>query len=323
MAPSTEQRILRNALGSFATGVTIVTTRDADGADIGRTANSFSSVSLDPPMILWSLARTSSSLGIFQQAEHFAVHILAVEQQGLSNLFAGKSKDRFAGIDIERGVGGVPLLKGCAARFECRTVHQYEGGDHIIFVAEVTDFTHSSSAPLLFHGGGYGRIMRPKAETRSFATRPETLSPNDLTYLISRLFHDLRDTSARERRKIELTDAEYAILTLLGHDDGQSVADLLRLAAQRGAEVDRPICDQMEGSGLIQLSDSATAETHAFLTPKGREKMTMVVAAIKSAEARCLSRLDENERWILLQLLGQVASANDKGWPPAPAGARN
>ena len=124
---SNDPRILRNALGSFATGVTVVTTRSADGQDIGRTANSFSSVSLDPPMILWSLARTSSSFDDFRQAGHFAVHILSAEQSDISGLFASKKEDKFEGLTVERGDGDIPLLKDCAARFECRTAHQYEG----------------------------------------------------------------------------------------------------------------------------------------------------------------------------------------------------
>jgi flavin reductase (DIM6/NTAB) family NADH-FMN oxidoreductase RutF len=143
---SNEQRVLRNALGSFATGVTVVTTRTADGRDIGRTANSFSSVSLDPPMILWSLAKTSSSFEDYRQADHFAVHILSADQSEVSGLFAGKKPDKFEGLGIDRGADDIPLLTECAARFECRTTYQYEGGDHIIFVGEVTGFEHSSTA---------------------------------------------------------------------------------------------------------------------------------------------------------------------------------
>ena len=108
-AISDKTRQFRNALGSFATGVTIITARSPDGVDVGVTANSFNSVSLDPPMILWSIAKTSTSFDVFMAAEHFAVHILSSEQEGLSGRFAKSNTDKFSGLTVERGPGGVPL----------------------------------------------------------------------------------------------------------------------------------------------------------------------------------------------------------------------
>ena len=150
-----DQTELRSALGSFATGVTIITTRGADGRDYGLTANSFNSVSLDPPLVLWSLNRNSASLAAFMASESFAVHVLAADQQPLSNRFARKGEDKFAGLSLARGLDGAPLLEGCAARFECRSRHRYEGGDHWIFVGEVAAFRHCHKPPLVFHGGRY------------------------------------------------------------------------------------------------------------------------------------------------------------------------
>src|SRR5215213_7611295 len=135
--PAIDARAFRNALGAFTTGVTIVTTRDSCGRDVGLTVNSFNSVSLEPPLVLWSLARSSASLAAFVEADYFAVHILGARQEALSNLFAQRGADKFAGIAMRRGHGGVPLLDGCAARFECRTAYRHEGGDHEIFVGEV------------------------------------------------------------------------------------------------------------------------------------------------------------------------------------------
>ena len=140
----------RNALGSFTTGVTIVTTQGNNGNDVGLTANSFNSVSLDPPMVLWSLGKSALSMTHFQTADHFAVHILAQDQQDLSQRFATRGIDKFSDLDISRGPNNVPLLEQCAARFICKTVYQYEGGDHIIFVGEVISFEHSAKHPLLF-----------------------------------------------------------------------------------------------------------------------------------------------------------------------------
>lgn len=154
-----DPRAFRTALGSFVTGVTIVTTRDGAGIDTGLTANSFNSVSLEPPLILWSLALNANTLPAFRQAEWWAVHILAADQEALSGQFATKGADRFAGVPVSRGPGDIPLLEGCAARFICRTAFEYEGGDHAIFVGHVVEFDHSGGAPLAYHGGRYSRVM--------------------------------------------------------------------------------------------------------------------------------------------------------------------
>lgn len=157
-------RRFRNALGAFATGVTIVTTREADGRDIGLTANSFNSVSLDPPMVLWSLARSARSLPAFVAASHFAVHVLAANQEELSLRFATRGSEKFAGLELERGAGQVPLLRGCSARFQCRTAYRHEAGDHMIFVGEVEQFDHSDLRELLFHRGRYSlAVPKPSA----------------------------------------------------------------------------------------------------------------------------------------------------------------
>ncbi|TXH05965.1 MAG: flavin reductase [Nevskiaceae bacterium] len=161
-----DAREFRNALGSFATGVTIITARAADGAPVGITANSFSSVSLDPPMVLWSLAKSARSLAVFEQAAHWAVHVLGAGQEALSARFARSGTDKFAGLDAGIGIAGLPLLEGCAARFQCQLAHVYEGGDHLIFVGRVLQFERSEQPPLAFHRGGYADIA-PRAAARA------------------------------------------------------------------------------------------------------------------------------------------------------------
>ncbi|MDP9900884.1 flavin reductase family protein [Variovorax ginsengisoli] len=158
-ASSFDPLFLRRVLGSFATGVTIVTTRDAHGRPVGLTANSFSSVSLTPPLVLWSLGRGSGSIDAFRNAAHWAVHILAADQQPLSERFARRSEDRFAGLDVGHGVGGVPLLGGCAAVLQCSAVAQHVGGDHLIFIGDIQSCDHRPDAtPLLFHAGRYAQL---------------------------------------------------------------------------------------------------------------------------------------------------------------------
>ncbi|BAL27102.1 flavin reductase family protein [Azoarcus sp. KH32C] len=150
-----DSRELRNALGHFATGVTVVTTRNAAGAPIGVTINSFASLSLDPPLILWSLAKKSHSLAAFEAAPHFAVHVLAADQRALSDRFARSSDDKFADVRASSGLGDVPLLPHCAAVFQCSVEHCYDGGDHMIVVGRVQRFATDDRPPLLFYRGRY------------------------------------------------------------------------------------------------------------------------------------------------------------------------
>lgn len=153
-APSPQA--MRSALGLFATGVTIVTTRAADGTPLGLTANSFNSVSLTPPLVLWSLGLKAGSLSAFLQAKHYAIHVLSVEQQALAERFASKSAHRFSGVETTPGHGDVPILPGCAAVFECTSRSQYPEGDHVILVGEVMACQHDATrSPLLFHGAKF------------------------------------------------------------------------------------------------------------------------------------------------------------------------
>ena len=146
----------RQALGSFATGVTVVTAAGADGAMAGVTANSFTSVSLEPPLILWCLANTSDSLAVFREAAYFAVNILASGQVRLSDHFARRQEDKFSEVRFRRGRGGAPLLEGCVTWLQCRTAAQHDMGDHRVFVGEVVGFETSWEEALLFHRGSYG-----------------------------------------------------------------------------------------------------------------------------------------------------------------------
>lgn len=156
LSPNFSSTEFRQALGMFATGVTIVTARSLNGELIGLTANSFNSVSLSPPLVLWSLSRLAGSMGAFSAGSHYAINILSADQQALARQFATKDIDRFAGVAYSQGAGGAPVLDGSAASFECFNRSQYEEGDHVIFVGEVERCSHRTGAsPLLFHGGRY------------------------------------------------------------------------------------------------------------------------------------------------------------------------
>jgi flavin reductase (DIM6/NTAB) family NADH-FMN oxidoreductase RutF len=150
------QRDFRDALGRFATGVTVVTTRTAEGP-VGITANSFAALSLEPALVMWAPGRFSRRFAAFAEAEHFAIHILAADQLPMAQHFAANGYD-FALPDLVAGLGAVPLLPGCLARFECARHAVYPGGDHAIVVGEVLRVSTQPGAGLSFFSGGYGAI---------------------------------------------------------------------------------------------------------------------------------------------------------------------
>lgn len=162
-APPPDAQAFRLALGRFPTGVCIMTTLGGAGEPVGLTVSSFNSVSLDPPLVLWSLQRRSPSLPVFRDAQRFAVSVLAEDQAALSNRFASRIPDRFAGVRTSPGSGGLPLIDGAAAHFECATWRHYDGGDHLIILGRVERFAHWLRAPLVFACGYYESLL-PRAD---------------------------------------------------------------------------------------------------------------------------------------------------------------
>ncbi|ESR23444.1 flavin reductase family protein [Lutibaculum baratangense] len=156
-----DPRAFRNALGAFATGVCVVTAEVGEER-LGMTVNSFSSVSLDPPLVLFSVATAARGIEGWRQAQHYAVNVLAWNQQDVSNRFARAATDKWQGVAVETGVTGAPLIAGAVARFECRAEHQYPGGDHLIFVGRVLryDLPRPDAEPLVFQAGRYRELTK-------------------------------------------------------------------------------------------------------------------------------------------------------------------
>lgn len=155
--PDFDAAYFRGTLGRFATGVTVVTACLPGGDPVGLTVSSFNSVSLDPPLVLWSLSRASTSLPVFENCERYVIHVLAAGQQELALRFArGSWPERFAGLNMARAPGGTPMLDApVAAWFECHNRSRYPEGDHIILVGQVERCAHSDAPPLLYHAGGF------------------------------------------------------------------------------------------------------------------------------------------------------------------------
>jgi flavin reductase (DIM6/NTAB) family NADH-FMN oxidoreductase RutF len=153
--PVFSDRHFRDALAQFPTGVTVICTREASGRYVGFTAGSFSSVSLDPPLILWTLSRKSASLAAFEATERYAVNVLAAAQADLARRFSRPHADRFAGVAHRLGWSDAPLIEGCVAWLECRHHARHVAGDHLIFVGEVVTVEHARGAGLVFHQGRF------------------------------------------------------------------------------------------------------------------------------------------------------------------------
>ena len=156
---------LRKALGSFGTGVTIVTTKSTDERLVGVTANSFSSVSLDPAIVLWSLQKTSPSLPAYDESGRFGINVLALSQIEHSRRFASSIPDKFNGINYRLGMGGLPVLEGCAATFECRTIQRLDVGDHILYLGQVEAYEHYDQTALLYVQGKYAQSASAELHT--------------------------------------------------------------------------------------------------------------------------------------------------------------
>ena len=157
-------RHFRNCLGAFATGVTVVATRAQDGRAVGLTVNSFNSLSLEPPLVLWSLRTSSTVAAVFREATNFSVSVLAVGQLGLARHFALSAPERFAGVAHHEGLGGCPLVDAAIAWFECSTVSVQELGDHLLFVGRVLRCARVPGMPLVFHQGDFGQTTALDAD---------------------------------------------------------------------------------------------------------------------------------------------------------------
>lgn len=240
-----DPREFRQVLGSFVTGVTVITTIDADGQPHGLTVNSFSSVSLDPPLILWSQSLTAPSHPVFNAAERFVVNVLAEDQIDISNRFARGGVNKFNGTTVRRGLGGVPLLEDCAAHLECRRIHSYPGGDHVVFIGEVDRIERHARPPLVF---GSGRYM--VAQAHDIGTTDN--GPN---------IAGLQAVRLATRALVELSDE-------LDETIGLGVWGNKGATIVRWEEASRPMSENLRTGLVLPLLGSATGLAFAAWLPR-------------------------------------------------------
>lgn len=265
---SFDAKEFRRCLGNFATGVTVITAQTADGKKVGMTANSFNSVSLEPPLILWSIIKESSSYPVFEQASHFAVNILAADQIDLSNHFARPSDDKFADVEYREGVGKALLLPRTAANFQCENHQILDGGDHWIMIGKVVDFENSGRSPLLYVQGSYaGALPFTGTQSATPVASAETLTRlhDSPIYLMTKVLQIIQESYLPKQSSTGLNSSEARILLVLSDTQNTTVDDLKHLVTIPAPDVDASI-DRLLSSGLIAQDLS--------LTDKGEETAT-------------------------------------------------
>jgi flavin reductase (DIM6/NTAB) family NADH-FMN oxidoreductase RutF/DNA-binding MarR family transcriptional regulator len=305
--PSFSPHEFRIALGMFATGVTIVTARTADGKVIGLTANSFNSVSLDPPLVLWSLSQDAASLAAFRAGSHYAINVLAADQKTLAEKFALKGTDRFAGVSFVEGTGGAPLLAGAAATFECFNRSRYEEGDHVIFVGEVERCSwRADASPLLFHGGQFYAEHPIDSGPRLASGKPRFVD-NYLGYLLGQANYALYKEFDAHVHAAGLSSIEWRVLATLHDSEPLTIGQLAREVLSKQPTVTK-LVQRMAEQGWVALQADANDQrcTCVVATAAGKRLVGPLVDEAKEHDARMLRALGAIERVALRRLLEKL-----------------
>ena len=310
--PAIDRRAFRQCLGQFATGVTVMTA-ETGGHRVGVTANSFSSVSLDPPLILWSISKTSRSFQAFAEARHFAVNILGQDQIRLSQIFSSAEADKFAEVDWSIGRHGSPVLDGVNALLECEREAIYEGGDHVIIVGRVLHFATLEGAPLIFAQGKYGVAeshpsLRSLPEAAGEATS-DAADESSLMNLLYRTYHSVSLNFEDHRRAEGLTQAQARVLAALYDAAGQTTDDLARTIYLGKRDTEDAVADLAERS-FVTISPKRTIS----LSSGGRKRREAMLARATEFEEEQLAGLTREEIVKAKKFLSRLISRNIPAW---------
>lgn len=309
-APAADRGAFRRTLGEFATGVTVITTT-VDGVSYGLTSNSFSSVSLEPPLVLWSIRRESQSFAAFETCEHFAVNVLADDQIALSQLFAKSGPDKFRGVAHTRGLGEAPLLQDIAASFECRRTQAYEGGDHLILVGEVEAFSRYDRAPLIFAKGRYAvTATHPDVAALAVAApRPALEGESEvLSNLMIRAYSLIASEVEKARIKagLGLTLMQARLLRACGANPGTTLEALLpELLLDFNSS--QNVLGTLMSLGLV----TADAQDRVWLTPAGETRVKEIIAHARQCEEMLFRNVPAEELATMNSTLSRIVGGNE------------
>jgi len=301
----------RRALSQFPTGVTVITTIDAEGNPVGVTASSFNSVSMDPTLVLWSIDKGANSLSAFENAEFFAVNVLASDQVSTSNNFASRGQDKFANAQYSSGLGNAPILDHYAAQFECKTWAVYEGGDHLILVGEVKKYRSNDNAePLVFSRGSYAISAQHPEMVKSSA--PDS-NDNDDDFVNDYLLYLLRETYQRFSANLypklneqcNVTPEEWRILARMVNASSIEISELTNMVMQPELNL-RETADRMVTKGLIEYRNENMLE----VTEKGQTIAKEMKEIALNEEKALLDQLDSGQSKLLKESLISLIKMN-------------
>lgn len=303
--PTFSPHEFRRALGNFATGVTIITAVGSDGKKVGVTASSFNSLSMDPPLILWSSIKESLSCAIFESASHFAVNVLASDQMDMSNHFARQNEDKFAGMDWEPGLGGAPIFPNCAGRFQCETYDKLDGGDHWIFVGKVIAFDDFGRPPLCFHQGSYSMVFShpgsgPKADDVGSKIKSDGQMDDHLFFMMLQAVRAYQGGYSPKLKTLGLSLIESRTLIVLNDMPGSDAEALV-------GHINAPISEVREA--LLNLTDrgmiAADGDTFS-LTDAGLTKTQEVWDLAKTHEKEVFESFDAAQMKTFTDVLRKI-----------------
>lgn len=302
-------RAFRQSLGQFATGVAIVTAH-ANGQSVGVTVNSFSSVSLDPPLVLWSIAKTSQSWAVFGEAQHFVVHVLTADQMELAGRFARSGPEKFAGLKTGAGPGGAPLLDGCAAVFECAFEARHDAGDHTILIGRVERYRHQDKPLLLFAKGRYGLgIEHPDLPIQPVAgkTPSEPERPDMMIGLLRNAMHHYSGAFQRDREEAGLTIDQGRVLLALERHPGADIDTIARRCFLSFEETEVTL------RTLVRLGYAALrAHNTAVLLPPGSERLEGLRKRAFAFEAQQFADIPAHEVAIVKRFLKRIIAVKEQ-----------
>lgn len=295
----------RRALGNFATGVTVMTAQNSQGERVGMTANSFNSVSLDPALILWSIDKHSTSYRVFTEATHFAVNVLAATQIELSNRFARRSEDKFAGVTFELGYGQAPILQHCSATFECEKYAVHDGGDHWIMLGRVLRFTDHGRAPLVFHQGAYSAVMpHPSLNQKPILTAYDAAEldqqarlHHNIYYLLTQAVRAYQNEYLPVQLSSGFRTSEARLLMLLESKHSMALAEIANAAAMPMHEIEQASIILVE-QGLLDIDQDSYA-----LTESGQQAAHSLFILAEQHQTRVFAKYSAEERDVFKRIL--------------------